>query len=190
MANNIVISVQDKTVDPIVEPVTAQEVKDYLRLEGFTAVGGTELAYTDDDTLIGIIIKAVREKFEKICGLTLTATRTKEAVITNQCGMIELPHGPVLEITAALDEDGNDIESECVLVGNMWKHLKEPLYDNMVITYTAGYGTTGLELLPSEIKLDMLRSCAYYYMHRGDDPAVQTFINTLANKYTRNVWLA
>lgn len=190
MANNIVISVQDKTVDPIVEPVTVQEVKDWLRLEGFTAVGGTELAFNDDNTLIGIIITAVREKFEKICGLTLTADRIKEAVITNQCGMIELPFGPVLEITAAVDEDGTDILSECTLVGNMWKHLKEPILDNMVITYTAGYGTTDLEALPSEIKLDMLKACAYYYTHRGDDPAIQKFVSLLAYKYTRNVWLA
>jgi uncharacterized phiE125 gp8 family phage protein len=190
VGNNIILSVQDKTVDAIVEPVTVQEVKDWLRLEGFTAVGGTELAFNDDNTLIGIIITAVREKFEKICGLTLTAARIKEVVLTNQCGMIELPFGPIKEITAAVDEDGTNILSECETVGNMWKYLKEPEMDNMVITYTAGYGSTGLETLPAEIKLDMLKACAYHYTHRGDDPAVQKFVSLLAYKYTRNLWLA
>ena len=44
-ANNI-ISIQDVTVGAITEPITVQDVKDYLRIEGFTAVGGTEVAFT------------------------------------------------------------------------------------------------------------------------------------------------
>jgi hypothetical protein len=72
----------------------------------------------------------------------------------------------------------------------MWKHLKSPLSCNMVLTYTCGYGTTGLEDLPGEIELDMLRACSYYYIHRGEDAEVQRFISLLAYKYTRNVWLA
>ena len=59
-ANNI-ISIQDVTVGAITEPITVQDVKDYLRIEGFTAVGGTEVAFNDDDIIIGIIITAARE---------------------------------------------------------------------------------------------------------------------------------
>ena len=43
--------------------------KDYLRIEDFTAVGGTEVAFSDDDIIIGIIITAAREQFEKYSAL-------------------------------------------------------------------------------------------------------------------------
>jgi ADP-ribosylglycohydrolase len=65
---NNIISIQDTTTS-ITEVITVQRVKDYIRLEGFTEAGGSEVAFTDDDTLIALIIKSVREKFEKISGL-------------------------------------------------------------------------------------------------------------------------
>jgi len=64
MDSNTIISVQDVTGGAITEPITVQDVKDYLRPEGFTAVGGTEAAFTGDDTIIGINISAAREQFE------------------------------------------------------------------------------------------------------------------------------
>jgi len=189
MDYNVIKSVRD-TTSSITEPITTQEVKDWVRLEGFTAVGGSELTFSDDDTIITMIRTAVREQFEKITNLTLTATRTKEVVLTNLCGDIELPYGPIGSVTAALDCEGNTIDTDDIeLTGTHFKYLKSPKYADMTITYTCGYGTSGCETLPQSIKMDMLRAAAYYYMNRGDDPAVQKFIYQLALKYSRNTWL-
>lgn len=184
MNKNLIISVRDTTTS-ITEPLTVQEVKDWMRLEGFTAVGGTEQSFTEDDTIITMIIKAVREQFEKITSLTLTATRTKVCVLTNQCGDIEIPFGPVKEITAAVDSEGTSILADVKTVGEMWLHITYPCLENMKITYTCGYGTTGVETLPQSIKMDMLRACAYYYMNRGDEANVNNFVSQLASKYSR-----
>lgn len=186
---NLILSVQDKTTPTPTDPVLVQEVKAWLRLEGFTAVGGSEIAFNDDDTFIAMIITAVREQFEKYCGITLTANRVKSAVITNLCGNVELPFGPVKEVTAAEDKYGNDILSEVETVGEGWVCLSSPRYEEMKITYTAGYGTIGCENLPASLKLDMLRACAYYYVNRGDEININNYISQLAKKYSRYVWL-
>lgn len=187
-ANNI-ISIQDVTVGAITEPITVQDVKDYLRIEGFTAVGGTEVAFNDDDIIIGIIITAAREQFEKYSGITLTANRSKKVVLNNFYGALELPFGPVKEVTALINSNGDDLLSSVETVGTMWVCLTSPTGDNLTVTYTCGYGTTGLESLPASIKLDLLRACAYFYTNRGDAADVNNFISQLGKKYSRDVWL-
>ena len=189
MRYNAVIDVVDVTEGAITEPVTLQEAKDYMRLEGFTAVGGTELAFTDDDTLIEHLIIGVREKFEKITGLTLTPDRTKTAIITNLAGYQRIPYGPVKEIIEARNCEGTDITSQVKTVGLTDLLIKSPLLDGMEITYTCGYGTEGLEDLPAAIKTDMLRAVAYYYMNRGDDTKAGAFVSQLAVKYKKSSWL-
>lgn len=185
-ANNI-ISIQDVTVGAITEPITVQDVKDYLRIEGFTAVGGTEVAFNDDDIIIGIIITAAREQFEKYSGITLTANRSKKVVLNNFYGALELPFGPVKEVTALINSNGDDLLSSVETVGTMWVCLTSPTGENIAVTYTCGYGTTGIESLPASIKLDLLRACAYFYTNRGDAADVNNFISQLAKKYSRVV---
>lgn len=189
MNANIIISIQDVTSGSITEPITVQQVKDYLRLEGFTAAGGSEVPFTDDDTIIEIVITAVREQFEKYCGITLTANRIKKVVLDNMCGAIELPFGPVKEVTLLTNSNGDDLLPSAKTSGTMWVCLSEPIGERLTVTYTCGYGTTGLEALPSSIKLDMLRACAYFYTNRGDAADVNNFISQLAKKYSRNTWL-
>lgn len=108
-----------KTIDvsdesgSITEPVTVQEVKDYLRLEGFVDAGdstSTDLSdFTYDDDLIEELITAVRERFEEICGISIVP-KTLKSMITNVCGFIEIPYGPVSSITSLKDDDDNDLD--------------------------------------------------------------------------------
>ncbi|MGL6283958.1 MAG: hypothetical protein ACRC2J_16265, partial [Microcoleaceae cyanobacterium] len=60
--------------------------------------------------------------------------------------------------------------------------------ENISITYTAGYGTDGVDVLPKSIKMDMLRAISHYYNNRFDVNA-ERFTYRLANKYTRNAGL-
>jgi hypothetical protein len=186
---NAILSIKDTTSGSVTYPVTKQEVKDYLRLEGFVDVDdSTSESLSDfdfDDTLIDETIIAVCEMFEQKCGFHVRP-KTLAVVLTNLKGRIELP-GPVGSAAiTAVNEDGDAIDADLIeVVGNTWKFLKSPCYQDMVVSYSAGYGQTGCPSLPKAIKHDIIRAAAFYYMNRGDKQSHQ-FISTLAKKYSRN----
>jgi uncharacterized phiE125 gp8 family phage protein len=80
---NRVIDVRRVPVGTIVEPITLQKAKDYLRITD-----------TSQDDLITMMIKGAREAIEKATGLSLIPV-TVTAVINNEDGGIELPYPPV-----------------------------------------------------------------------------------------------
>lgn len=186
--------VRDVTVysGAITEPVTVQEVKDYIRLTGFVDVDespSTDLSdFNFDDDLIADIITAVREGFEQELGVSLIP-KTLSAVITNQCGMIEIPMGPVADITSLKDNAGNDLTY--TLVGDLgdFPNLKYPCHEDMVMVYEAGYGNTDCPAVPKAIKLDMLKACYWHYENRGDVANVGTFISSVSKRFMRKTWL-
>lgn len=187
MNYNAVISVDDITDESGVfeEPVSLEELKDYLRLEGFVDIDEStadDLSDFDfDDRLLTEIIKTSRELIEETAGISILP-KTLEAVITNLCGMIEIPYGPVTSVIELLDEDDEEITSDSYkVVGNKWKNLKYPCYKHMKITYETGY-----DKLPMGLKLDVMRLAAYMYENRGDDPTIQKFAFQIASKYSRN----
>src|SRR5687768_16831997 len=108
---NAIVSDKDVTdeSDISVEPVTVDEFKDYLRLEGYIDTDeSTADSLSDfdfDDGLIADIIKAARIKTEKKYNVSLVA-KTLEVVITNMCGMQELPFPPIGDIVSLFQEDG------------------------------------------------------------------------------------
>lgn len=188
MNYNAVLSVENITDASDVgnEPVTLSEVKEYLRLEGYIdtdeSTADTLSDFDFDDDLINDMITASRQMMERHTNLSLIPKRL-EVVVTNLCGMIELPYGPVDDIVSLYDEEGDEIEADdYTIIGNTWKFLKEPCYENMTITYDAGYVT-----LPASMKLDLLRLIAYMYENRGDDPAIDRFSFQIAIKYARPV---
>jgi hypothetical protein len=177
----------------ITEPVTLQEAKDYMRLTGFVDVGEsptTDLSdFSFDNDLIEDLITAAREQFEQGCGISLIP-KTLEAVITNECGMIEIPFGPVSSITSLKDSDDEDI-TDYTIIGRLggFVNLKSPKFSDMTMVYEAGYGNTDCPAVPKSIKTDMLRLIAYMYENRGDDAGIQRFFQQFAGKYNRNTWL-
>lgn len=186
MNYNAVISVDDVTNESGVfeEPVSIDEIKDYLRLEGY--VDSDESTSDDlsefdfDDRLIAELIKGGRQLMEEKAGISIIP-KTIEAVITNLCGMIELPFGPVISITSLLDCEGNEITSVSYrVIGNNRKYLAYPCYENMTITYE-----TGFDEVPKGIKIDLMRLVAYMYENRGDDPTIAAFASQLVRSYSR-----
>jgi hypothetical protein len=189
MNYNAVISVQDisDSSGEITEPVDLDEMKDYLRLNGFedtedspATVTGT---FTSDDILLTDMIRAARELIEEKAGISIIAHEF-EAVITNLCGRLEIPYGPIIGVTSLKDSSDTLITSY-TLVGNLWKYLKNPCQKEMTITYSAGYGDVLTTPLPRAIKIDIMRLVAYLYENRGDDAKIETFAFQLASKYSR-----
>ena len=188
MNYNAVISALEISDDSgtITEPVTRDEVKDYLRLRGFqdlddspaTDIGN--MAF--DDTFISESITAVRQMFEEMCGLSLVY-HAWEVVLHNMCGRIELPYGPIKTIQSVKDSTGAVVTF--TTVGNFWKYLVTPTCKDLTVTYEAGFVL--YNGLPKDIKLDLLRSIAFYYINRGDDSEVKPFVSQLAMRYSRNI---
>jgi len=189
MGYNEIYSIRDVTdeSDLSPEPVTLQEMKDYLRLEGYTDDDeSTSESLSDfdfDDDLLTDLIKASREQMEKISASTITPKRW-EAVINNY-KMLELPRGPIGTIISLYNDQSVEIlSSNYTIVGNDRKFLKSPNECCMTITYEAGY-----DIVPTSLKIDIMRLCAYMYENRGDDASIQKFASQLALKYRREGWL-
>jgi hypothetical protein len=169
------------------EPITKQEVKDYLRVEGFTDLGeSTSESLSDfdyDDDLIDDTITAVREMFEARLGIHIVPKRLR-VLFNNGKGMQEMPGPMIGDFITLKDEDGEDIDEDLIkLLGSKKKFLKEPTCQMMTAIYEAG-----LTSVPKAIKHDLIRAAAYYYMNRGDKES-HLFINQLTNNISRNVWL-
>src|SRR5689334_3438146 len=102
---NLVHTIKDITEvsgDPT-EPVTVEEVKSYMRLEGFQDVDESEATeFTEDDNLIEELIISARKRLEKLYGISLVP-KTFRATLTNLAGDIEIPNGPVVSITSLTD---------------------------------------------------------------------------------------
>jgi uncharacterized phiE125 gp8 family phage protein len=186
MNYNAIISVSDVSDESgvITEPVTLQEMKDYMRTGGFVDVDESTSdnisGGTFDDDLITEMITACRQLMEEKAGISIVS-HTWEAVITNLCGMQEIPYGPVISITSLFDDEETEITSDNYkIVGNKWKYIKSPCYKNMVLTYTAGW-----DVLPKSIKLDLMRLVAYMYENRGEDQSIAKFASQLVKSYSR-----
>ena len=110
MGYNETYSIKDVTdeSDLSAEPVTLQEMKDYLRLEGYIDTDeSTSESLSDfdfDDNLLTDLIKASREQIEKISASSITL-KTWQAVINNY-KKYELPMGPVQSIVSLINVDG------------------------------------------------------------------------------------
>ena len=157
---NELINVEDLSEDsgPVTEPATLQEVKDYMRLEGFNSDDspGTEMDF--DNELIEDLIIEARMWIEKITGIHLVPKRL-QVTFCNGNGMIELP-GPV---QGGITITGDITTAE--YVGTQFPKVKTQ-GNEIVATYAAGYnyGT-----VPPWAKNAIKAYVADHYEYRGDD---------------------
>jgi hypothetical protein len=173
----------------ITEPVTIQQMKDYLRLEGFVDIDDspqTSLSdFTFDDTLLTQMISAARQLIEQRAGISLIRKTLRTSELSNLCGRQEIPFGPIVSITSVTDYLGNVLTY--TTVGESYLKLLSPCQKDLIITYEAGFTTTSV---PEKIILDIKRLTAYLYEHRGDDPGVQPFVSQLVGSYSRKTWIS
>ena len=183
---NLIHAVVDITGSPSDEPLTIEEVKHYLRLEGFISdEDSPSTDFTDDDTLIADLIASARERLEAWTGVSFIP-KVYQAELTNLAGNIRLPYGPVRSITSVEDENGTGYPYTLTIDLN---RLKTPLMENLIVTYESGYVT-----LPHGLKEAMLKEIAYRYEHRGDeyeDTGVCKAAQQLASYWKEvDTWLA
>ena len=140
------------------EPVSVQECKDYMRIEGWTESEATE--FTFDDTLIAELITSAREFIETAANISLL-NHEMEVILTN-CDRIELPFSPIDEITTVYDSNDDEIDSDLIkTVGNERKFIVTPVGWDMKVVYTTTAITDKRPLV------DIKRIVAALYENRG-----------------------
>lgn len=142
----------------VTEPVALQEAKDYAKIDVGTA----------DDAIITYLITTARQQCEDFTGISIVG-RTVTTYITNRCGGVFLPYGPVKSITSITDQDGNALvaDQDYKIAGKSFPQILWPKWDNMTVVYTTGYTT-----LPQEIKSAILQQIFYLYENRGESAVI------------------
>jgi len=142
----------------ITEPLTAVDVKNYLKID-----------FATDDTLIALLITGCRELAEMYCGRSFVVKTVELFMDYDYEDVIELPY-PDHNAVTAVTQNGDDILADCIITGNVLKTVKLPqIYgspaantDGVKITYTT------LANCPAVIKTAILKSIAEMYEKRGN----------------------
>ena len=161
---------------PTAEPVSVATAKTYLRVDG-----------SDDDTLIGSLIKAAREKGEELSRRAFIS-QTQEMII--DCWpkdlQLKIMRPPLQSITSVKYLDSanaehtwtdyvTDIRSEPgVVIFNSTPSAALLESGAITVRFVAGYGNAGSNV-PERINQTILQLVAYWYENR-DSQAVPTYI--------------
>src|SRR5699024_2940348 len=144
------ISVKVKPVSSATEPVTLEEVKDYLKIE-----------YPDEDDLIESLISSGRSKCEKIAGLCFIKSEV-EGFYLNGGDKVELFYSNILK-----DNDGNYIiDGDYDIVGDGNKKWILTNESSIGVAYTSGF-----DVVPEWAKTAIKEQVAWDYENRGDGMA-------------------
>jgi uncharacterized phiE125 gp8 family phage protein len=165
------------TTNPLVEPITVQELKDYARIDGNT-----------EDSILSSIIKGTRLLTENYLGRALieqTITLQMDYWPSNQ---IELPRPPLLSITSINTLDENNIPTvyaasnyytmtnatpgRLVIKNSMsYPENDERWFGGYQIIYKAGYGSTAT-YIPDAIREGIKVWATMIYENRvpSDEP--------------------
>lgn len=148
------------------EPVSLQELKDYLRLSGFSFDDDSPADEFDfDDDLITSMGVEARMWCEKFTGIHLVP-KTLRVTFTNGAGNLRFP-GPVTsDITTAVitNRDGAIQSGTVYWVGTLFPMLETQFSYRTSVDYEAGYGTDCPDWAKNAIKAYV----AWAFENRGD----------------------
>jgi uncharacterized phiE125 gp8 family phage protein len=158
---------------PAVEPVLLAEAKAHLRLDT-----------DDEDDLVGALIAAARVAVETEIRRVLISQSWRAIVETWPAGGVILPVVPVISVDAvrAVDAEGvetvldaEDYEFDPVDFSVTLDQVTAT--DHYEIDFTAGYGTSGVDV-PQPLRQAIRLLVTHWYEHRSaatfDDPAAET----------------
>ena len=178
------------STEPTAEPLSLQEVKEYLRVEDAT-----------DERVVQPLITAARQFAESHMNRALmqqTFTLTLDAVVDQNEPLYEgmrtapdinyyknyivLPKSPVQSVTSVKTYDDSDTATTMAATKYYVDTAREParivlrtgetfptalrVANAIEVIYVAGY--TSAFAIPEPIRLGMLQHIAYMYEHRGD----------------------
>lgn len=165
LINRLINVDEDFDSGEVTEPVTLQEVKDYLRLGGFVSDDSGEQEFDFDDTLLEAMISEGRMWLEKFTNQFIVP-RSITAVLLNQAGGFQLK-GPVSGAVVYTDND-DVVITTLTVVGDKYPKIISRygscLTDRITATYEAGYGT-----YPAWVGNAVKAYVADHYEWRGDD---------------------
>jgi hypothetical protein len=151
----------------ITEPVTLQQAKDYLRLEGYQPDDDSPADEFDfDDGLITSLIVEGRRWCEEYTGIHLVP-KTLRVDFTNGAGLLQFP-GPVTTAVASIviaDKNSITQTGQVFWIGQLFPKLETSFCDRMQVEYEAGYGSD----VPDWAKNAIKAYVADHYEYRGDD---------------------
>lgn len=138
------------------EPLTKEEVKNWLRIDG-----------DEDNNVIENLITTARVVIENYLNQSLIK-RTVTAHLNNSCGNIYLPFQPFIELTSIKYSNGDTIaDGGYTLAGTLFKRLEYPCIEGIEISYSAG-PDDGKEI-SKIIHTALLMQISFIYENRGDD---------------------
>lgn len=162
-----------QTGAPSVEPLTAQEVSDFLRIDS-----------PDESTYIDLLIQAARSAAEDYTGRQLITATWKwycDEWPVDSDGAIWVPKPNLLTVTSItyVDPEGTtqtwsaseysvDIVSVPGRITEAYGYTyptARSIENAITITYTAGYGATA-STVPARLRLGMLHMIAHWYETR------------------------
>lgn len=185
---NIILLTEDISEgSAVVEPVSLQEMKSYLRLDGFLDDDdSTDVPpYEDDDALIEELITSARQELEEYLNCSIISHDWRCSGVTNTAGSIQLPYGPVTELTLIEDSEGDEFDLEDTgEVKRRGDYLVYPTQEDMTVEYTAGF-----VIVPRAITAEIKRMVAWKYEHRGDEDVAPYQYSDGVLKYSRSSWL-
>lgn len=146
---------------PAIEPLTLEEVKLYLRIDG-----------SDEDTLVESLIAAVRESAEMYLRRSLITQSWVMAFEDYAPARVELPMGPVQSVTAVKSITRAGVETTISSSAYYLAAMKNILCfdaslagDTVAIAYVAGHGDAATDV-PAPIRDGMLCHLAARYENR------------------------
>jgi len=189
------LQVRIKT-DSTTEPVSPTEAKLFCKVTG-----------TADDTLFTILIKSARQALEEYTQSSF-AEKTIHAtwIEMPEDYLFELPYGPVISVDKVYWVDEEGTEEEATLNTDYWVYGDQDAVIKLTnfwvtglkatstvrIEYTAGYGHTNTETLPSPIKQAILKQVATDYDMREDIGNITSVLDNnskrLVAAYRKTLW--
>ncbi|WP_434565154.1 head-tail connector protein [Thermoanaerobacterium thermosaccharolyticum] len=156
---------QQLVTPPAMEPVTLEEAKLHLRIDG-----------NEEDSLISALIMAARQKCEEYTRRAFI-TQTWELALDSASGKVYLPRPPIQTINE-VTLDGKIVSAENYsLIGQDAFYPKISLNAvnpaGLVIRYISGYGSNAADV-PQAIRQAILMLVAHLYEAReGEAPQVE-----------------
>lgn len=164
------------TSGPASEPLTASDVKAWLKVSG-----------NDEDAIITLLISAARESAEKYLRMALITQTITEKFSRFEDYGLRLSVSPLISVTQVqYIQPGGSLTTLSNSIYDLLDETKPPLVyrkygqsfptvepspEAVQVTYTAGFGATGAST-PTPIKLAMLLMIADWFDNRTD--AVRT----------------
>lgn len=155
-----------KFLDPVFDETGATEIMTLTELKAHL-----QITYTDDDTYLTFLIKAIRQAVERFCNISMVA-KTVTLLGDLHCEF-ELPYGPVASFTSAslktsagtytLQAANTDYEVDGITNG--FQIFRPFISGRWKLIYTAGY--TSLSTI-QDLLLDCKRIGGYCYENKGD----------------------